>query len=314
MTTLKKESKIKMSDIRFIVNPLQSVLDNIEAEKSPAYAKALKLNITSLFYDWLDYKIKMKENISYEVTGTTRSGKTSVAISAQMYIAKKRKTGFGLENIRKDQQDFRNFIKPIPIPELTRTQWVVDETRTAIFQSGSMASKYELLDFNNICAILQLSIAWLNPQKFDRSHNSQYSLLVWGRDIKHKLTKCLLYDINSSDMFADVPLGYVIIDVSPFVGTKLEKDYIKLKMERVKKQKEAQNTDTAEARKTLAREIGKLPNWKDMKNKKQKKLFVKNIVGDSIPNQVIDDLVELVDIVDYFPNRDKFIKKLRKKK
>ena len=308
---LKRGRRIKKDDIQFIVNPLQTALDKIEASKSEAYSQALSLDVTNVFYDMLDYKINLSENISLEINGTTISGKTSVGCAIEMYVGKKRGTSFGVENIMQDQIDFLNHIKDVPTDKLMKTQWVVDETRSAIFQSGSVAQRMSLLDFNNICAVLELSVAWLNPQKFDTSHNSQYALLVWGRDVKYKLTKCLLYDISSQDLFQGTPLGFVIIDVSTFVGTDLEKEYLKIKMKRVDDQKSQAHTNIMETRWDVAERIAHMPEYDNCKNRRQRRIFVQSVVGDGLPNAVIEEIVELTQMLDYIPKPEKLKKEFK---
>jgi hypothetical protein len=299
----------KVTNVQFVVNPLQTVLDRIESQRSSTYAKALNFDVTQVFFDTLRYKVKMKENISLEVTGTTRSGKTSVASSIMLFVSKLRNIPFTTKNIRQDQFDFLNYIKDQSNDSLFRTQWVVDETRHGIFQEGSMAQHAVLKDFNNICAVLELAIAWLNPQNYDTSHNSQYVLYVWGKDVPNKLTKCLLYDISSHDMFAGTPLGYVIVDVSQFVGTDLEKEYLKLKWDRVEKQKEQSQTNTMQYRKRVAEAFEKSKEWKRLTNRKQKKIFIKSVLGDMIPNDVVDEIVEMTEMTQLMTNPEEFKKK-----
>lgn len=305
--------------IKFEINPLQTVLDKIESNKSDTYAQALSYNVSSLFYETLEYKIKKKENISIEVIGTTRSGKSSVAAAIEIYIAwirrklKLAKHRLSVDSFCRDQNDFSRKIKDMDHDDLFRSPWVVDETRRAIFQSGSVAQQAGLLDFNNICAIYELSIAWLNPQRFDTSHNSQYALHVWGRDDDKKLTRCLIYDINSQDMFARVPLGYVVVDVSTFVGTPLEEEYLELKWVRVKQQKEQNISSSSESKREIAMAISSMPEWDSMKNRRQRKVLIQSIIGEMYPNEVIEEIIELCAMIPYLPKSDKLKKDFKQK-
>ena len=60
------------------VNPHKLVyeIDNIQNErvrdrmmKNPEYARIMSMNKTRLFFEWLQQKIKLKENITIEIKG-----------------------------------------------------------------------------------------------------------------------------------------------------------------------------------------------------------------------------------------------------
>ena len=55
-------------------HPIQSYTMQLKRQKLPIFAEALNRNLTGLYFQFLQYKVKLKENISIECKGVTRSG------------------------------------------------------------------------------------------------------------------------------------------------------------------------------------------------------------------------------------------------
>jgi hypothetical protein len=54
----------------------------------PIFAEALSRNLSGLYYQFLEYKVKLRENITLECKGVQRSGKTTGMISTAKYIVR----------------------------------------------------------------------------------------------------------------------------------------------------------------------------------------------------------------------------------
>lgn len=60
----------------------------LEKERRPEFARMLAMNITGQIFQYLKYKVQMRENINIAFKGETRSGKSTAAISVAVYISK----------------------------------------------------------------------------------------------------------------------------------------------------------------------------------------------------------------------------------
>ena len=116
-------------------------IDNIQNErvrdrmmKNPEYARIMSMNKSRLFYEWLQQKIKLKENITIEIKGYTRSGKSVIGITISKLITKLVKQIHGIDRefehyqVCKNESDFNQKVRNWAKQKKTfNTAWVVDE-------------------------------------------------------------------------------------------------------------------------------------------------------------------------------------------
>jgi hypothetical protein len=55
--------------------------------ENPRFAQTINTNITKLFYDYIIYKVRMRENLNIAIKGETRSGKSTAALSIGSFIS-----------------------------------------------------------------------------------------------------------------------------------------------------------------------------------------------------------------------------------
>lgn len=72
--------KVSLKNIQWHVDPIQSFLMAIKAQKMPVYAEALNRNMTGLFFNYLDYKVDHREVITLEIKGQVRCLSTDTSI------------------------------------------------------------------------------------------------------------------------------------------------------------------------------------------------------------------------------------------
>lgn len=135
------------------------------------------------------------------------SGKSTVALSLDVFITNHTKTPFTVEeNICSNESEYYQKVKNAKF----NTVYHIDEQKEAKFGSGSFREEMGIMDIQNIIAKQCVHTIWLYPSDFI-ARNSVYGLETYGKDLKNKLVRCLLYDVRKSMMGLNTPLGYVII-------------------------------------------------------------------------------------------------------
>jgi len=128
----------------FVVNPLQDFLIKRQIATNEVFARAYHTDMTKVFYDTLDYKVKNKENIATGLKGATRSGKSLAAASINWHTAtlyEKYQGGsqrdyFGIDKICANESEYAYKVKE------AKFGWTyqVDEQREAKFQMGCLSA------------------------------------------------------------------------------------------------------------------------------------------------------------------------------
>lgn len=60
---------IDASSVNFEVDPMMTHKVQLEMQKNPEYAQMLNTNITDKIFQYIQYKIKMRENINFAFKG-----------------------------------------------------------------------------------------------------------------------------------------------------------------------------------------------------------------------------------------------------
>lgn len=103
--------KVALRNVTWNIDPIQSYLMNIKAQKMPAFAEALNRNMTGLFFRFLDYKVEHREVITLECKGQVRSGKSTGGISICKYISSRTGVVFLVDNICPNEQYYNQSIR-----------------------------------------------------------------------------------------------------------------------------------------------------------------------------------------------------------
>jgi len=189
------------------IDPIQSYTMQMKMQKLPVFAEAMNRNLTGLYFNFLTYKVQMKENIALECKGVTRSGKTTAMISTMKFVGKLTGTPFNSEHVCPNEQYYISLVKKA----VDNQGIVVDEQLETHVGIGSFREMQYIEDLNNIIAKRCIHVAWIHPPDFV-GRNAFYGLETAGRNLEHKLTKLLLYDLTQKSYgVSSIPLGFVII-------------------------------------------------------------------------------------------------------
>jgi hypothetical protein len=202
-----KDIEINPSTTEWMIDPIQSYTMQLKRQKLPIFAEALNRNLTGLYFQFLQYKVKLNENVSIECKGVTRSGKTTGMISSGKYIAKFTHVPFTVRCVCPNEQYFIDSVKVA----IDNQSLVIDEQLETHVGIGSYREMQYIEDLNNIIAKKCIHCFWIHPPEFV-GRNSFYGLETIGRNFEFKLTRFLLYDLTQKSFGASsVPLGFVII-------------------------------------------------------------------------------------------------------
>jgi len=163
----------------FVVDPLQESIIERYIQEYPDFARAMYIDYTERFLEFLKHKARHNEPISISIMGIQRGGKSYAAITLHAIMMLLR--GFLPDEnfIVSDKNEYLNALKA-PAEIVHKKCFVIDEDKTAVFGTGSIARKHKLLDVQNIIAVNAISTIWIRPDEFSFS-DAQYGLRVFGR-------------------------------------------------------------------------------------------------------------------------------------
>lgn len=102
---------LKITNLKFEVDPVQDDQIRDACARNSGFAELLFRDKTGLFFDFLEYKVKYRENITLEVKGQTRSGKSTLAIAVCMFIANLNGVPFEFKNICANEIEYLQKVK-----------------------------------------------------------------------------------------------------------------------------------------------------------------------------------------------------------
>lgn len=170
------------------------------------FAQTIHTNITKMFYEYIIFKVKMRENLNLAIKGETRSGKSTVALSLGNFVSGMTKVPYTAFNICANESEYYSKVKNAKFNELFH----IDEQKESKFGAGSFREEMGIMDIQNIIAKQCVHTVWIYPSDFI-ARNSVYGLETYGKDLNNKLIRCLVYDVRKSMMGLATPLGYVIV-------------------------------------------------------------------------------------------------------
>jgi len=182
------ENELEILDVQqdFVVDPLQQALIEKYCANDESFAQALFTDFTRLFFNFLRHKAQKNEPISISVMGIQRGGKSYASITLHAIMMLLRAKLPDSRFIVADKNDYLRALKMMPQGEVAATCFVVDEDKTAVYGTGSIARKQKIVDVQNIIAVNAISVIWIRPDEFSWS-DAQYGLRVFGRfEAKYK--------------------------------------------------------------------------------------------------------------------------------
>jgi len=163
----------------FIVDPLQQALIERYMQQDPDFAQALYIDYTEKFLEFLRYKAFHNEPISISIMGIQRGGKSYAAITLHAIMMLLRGFVPDANFIVSDKNEYLRALKA-PCEQVAKRCFVIDEDKTAVFGTGSIARRQKLLDVQNIIAVNAISTIWIRPDEFSFG-DAQYGLRVFGK-------------------------------------------------------------------------------------------------------------------------------------
>jgi hypothetical protein len=301
--------------VSFEVNPLQDFLIKRQIATNEVFARAYHTDMTKVFYETFDYKVKNRENIATGCKGATRSGKSMAAASLNWQTAtlyEKYNGGdqhdyFNVDNVCANESEYAYKVKA------AKFGWTyqVDEQRESKFQMGSVREELYIMDVQNIIAKQCINNTWLFPTDFIE-RNCQLGLETIGRDNKVRMTKCMVYDLSKAKLgFGFTPLGYVVIpirhlwtceetekysncDICPKFATcdKFIAQYERKKNFWIQQEKEQTTGELQKQRFKMGEMLAKSKMFAEAPNAKQRKIIARNV----FPQLTEGELGEVMEI------------------
>lgn len=328
------------SGAKFKISPIQDFLLKQQMSTNEAFARAYFTEMTKVYFDFLQYKIENRENISIGLKGQTRSGKSAVASATAFHVAHlivkihypetKPSLYYNINNICANESEYAYKVK-----EATENSiFHIDEQRESKFQMGSVREELYIMDVQNIIAKANIHSLWLFPTDFIE-RNCQLGLETIGKDTEKRLTKLLVYDLSKSKIgFGYTPLGYIIMPVKHlwtckeigkygrcdtfgkplcpnfptcprFVAT-----YERKKNTWIQKEKDQEIGEMQEQRFKMGEQLAKSTMFQDSPNQRQRVIIARNL----FPQLTEGELREIIEIAKMGITFKTFMKKVDKDK
>lgn len=166
----------------------------------------LSRDVTKIFHNWMFGKIKKKENISLNVKGGTRSGKSVVTLKFVNNNVRFYNKPFDTKYIVcANQKEYRLKLNKASFGQ----SFQIDENAFANVGEGSMTESHQLKDIQNIIAKQNIHTYYITPKVF-LPNNAELGLSYWGKDVNNWCSRFLLYSLRNAN---PILMGYVVINV-----------------------------------------------------------------------------------------------------
>lgn len=285
----------------------------MQIQSNPRFAELLNINITKQFYGYLAYKVRMRENINIACKGETRSGKTTVIVSLCKHVSDMTKVPYTTHHICANESEYYSKVKNAKFNET----YHIDEQKEAKFGSGSFREEMGIMDIQNIIAKLCIHTFWIYPTDFI-ARNSIYGLETYGKDLKFKIIRCIVYDVRKTMLGLMQPLGIIFVPKyqdpnyqqmpreqwsqyridnleklkRPDFDSMIEELYEQKKDEWIRREQTREYGYHHEERFKLGVWLRSQPEFMEAPNKKQQHIIARQIFRDLTENEV-DEIVEI---------------------
>lgn len=219
---------LDLKRITFKVNEFEELMLKDMAQFDDDMRTKLNRNVTSYVFKEIDTKIETKQNVTINIKGRTRSGKSLIGLKIEFYKIKKinevnkknaleteKLTGKKIEVPPKifdtekivcgNQKEYR---QKLAEAEFSDT-FLVDENAFNNVGTGIMSEMGQLKNLQNIVAKMNPHTTYITPKVF-LDTGADIGLAYYGRNGEHWVSRFLVYYIQNG-----VPtlLGYAIFNV-----------------------------------------------------------------------------------------------------
>jgi intein/homing endonuclease len=201
----------KLQNIGFISKKKQSRLKMILNRSFGRKSKhRFFRSIHSIYFNGLEtvYDLHIPQTHCIIANGslTHNSGKSTVGLSFGHFISSITRIPYTAYHICANESEYYSKVKNAKFSEL----YHIDEQKESKFGAGSFREEMSIMDLQNIIAKQCVHTIWIYPSDFI-ARNSVYGLETYGKDLKNKLIRCIVYDIRKTVMGMSTPLGYIIV-------------------------------------------------------------------------------------------------------
>ena len=208
MVDQKFMDQFKHHNIEFTVDEISRTAMEDKFREFPDMMRKFKRNYSNEFYEWIQKKLKSKENVSVNIKGDTRGGKSIGALALVHSIIKIYGKKFDTEWIVcGNQREYRLKLGDDKLQFGDVFQ--IDENAFNSVGLGSHSEMQQLKDIQNIIAKRNIHTFYITPRTF-LDTGAMLGLHAYGKDKKNWLTKFLLFDLR---LGSQPLIGYVIVDV-----------------------------------------------------------------------------------------------------
>jgi len=266
----------------------------------PKFRRAFMSNYTADFLGYIRDKAQLFEPIHLSIMGSVRSGKSSIALTLASYHQAIYNKKMSADYICGQASEFVELLKEYPPEKLTNRCFVIDEEK-GNFNIGSMARKQKMQDIQNIIAVENISTISLCPTKFQNAESSAYGIRIFGRDFVTKTCRMMLYNLQESAKL--IPVGNLYLPIfNVFLpkdyAEKLNNDYLKKKMNWVKKERMGEGNSLVMIRKKTAEHFIKDSQYKALKTHDEKVTYLQFKLGNDWTNGEIESIFQLTKLLE----------------
>jgi len=209
-----KQFEFKVDGLNFKVDRFEEIMLQDMSQFDEDTRIKLNRDLTKDFTNWIDNKIKAKEQVKVNIKGSTRAGKSLIALKI-MYLTTKfypDKVFDVTKIVCANQKELRVRLNTAVFGD----SFLIDENAFANVGMGSMTEIQQLKDINNIIAKQNIHMVYVTPQTFLNT-GAEVGLAYFGKDTKNWASRFLLYSLKGGNPSL---LGFVKFNVgSLFIDT-----------------------------------------------------------------------------------------------
>lgn len=169
------------------------------------YLVTLNTDVTRTFNGWLGDKKKVKKNVSVNIMGDTRSGKSLIALKMADNNTRQYKKPFDTEYIVcGNQREFRQKLAKAKFGDTFQ----IDENAFSNVGIGSNAESEQLKDIQNMIAKKNIHTIYITPKGFLQT-GAKLGLEFHSTAVKDWLSKFMVFNLKANPLL----MGYIIINV-----------------------------------------------------------------------------------------------------
>jgi hypothetical protein len=293
------EYKFNLKQTYYELDAMQNQLLNMYLKQDPRFKRAFYTNFTSLFYDYLITKVRLREPIRLAIIGNQRGGKTSVAIGVQGLVNALYGRRTTINYICSDSFEFLERLQEMEMKELLNSCFEIDEEKQTVYGVGSTARKMKLVDVQNIIAMQNISTIMLNPTRWADA-TAEYGLRIFGRCMRTRTCRAMLYNLQEGSHGSSLPMGMVYLpiynQVLPY-WQELEKEYLIKKKTWIVKEQRSEGDILAEIKMKQARRFFADENYKILRKKKERIMYISTLLGSEYTEKEVEGIETLTQIL-----------------